>query len=135
MKDIPWPIIVTIALVVLVDTMYLMAFPDFLKLVHTVIKTRPNHNIWKHKRQFDLFEAACLLADADPISNLSKMDGESRAWYSGLCEAIRLNEFACIPSRFDEDRYTPNEHTGVTAENLKAFCIARGRKPEFLKWE
>jgi hypothetical protein len=134
-KDLPWPIIVAITLMVLVHTMYFLAFPAFLKLVHTGVKARPDNNIWKHKRQFYLFEAACLLADAEPIANLSKMDGDSRAWYSGLCEAVRLKQIGSTPARFPNGRSEPNAHTEVTAENLKAFCEARERKPEFLTWK
>jgi hypothetical protein len=132
-KDLPWPIIVTITLMVLVHTMYILAYPAFLKLVYTGVKARPDHNIWKHKRQFDLYEAACLLADAEPIPNSSKMDGDSRAWYSGLREAIKLNEIEHIPSGLNIAE--PNEHTVITADSLRAFCRARKRLPEFLMLE
>jgi hypothetical protein len=137
-KDLPWPVIITLVLSMLVQALYLLYFPAFLKVVHSGVKVRPNHNIWKHKRQFRLFEAACLLADAEPIDKRSQMDGDSRAWYSCLCEAVVLREIQRIPSRLDaghdhgDGSCTPFEYTVIAAESLKQFSDARKLNPWFL---
>ena len=79
-----------------------------------------------------------MLADAEPIARFSDMDGDSQAWYSGLCEALVLNEIERIPTRLDDSRthsdgsYSPYEYTMIGVESLKAFCEARKRRPEFL---
>ena len=44
-KDLAWPIIVTLALTALVQTAYLLLFPAFVKLIHVGVKQRPNHSI------------------------------------------------------------------------------------------
>jgi hypothetical protein len=137
MKDLPWPVIVTIGLVVIVHTMYLVVFPGFIRLINVGVKARPNPAIWRHKKQFELYQAAGLLADTDPVANDAQMSGDVRAWYEQLCDAVESSEIPYVKGVFDDQhimkgKYFAYEHTVVTKESLKKFCESRNRKPEFL---
>ena len=77
------------------------------------------------------------MADSEPAQSLSDIKGDSRAWFEGLCEALSLGEIKRVPTMFDDQRiyngqYLPDENTVIAADELKKFCDARGRKPEFL---
>jgi hypothetical protein len=74
-KELPWPTIITIVFCMFVNSLYLVYLPAFIRIIHSGVRTKPNHEIWKYKRQFQLYEAACLLADTKPTSPFSNMDG------------------------------------------------------------
>jgi hypothetical protein len=137
-KDLAWPAIITLGFAALVLMAYALIFPAFLKLVHVGVNPRPNQAIWKHKKQFVLFQAAYLLADREPNRNAAFMDGDAAAWYELLSEAIAKKEIRYVPTMFDpqhtfQDGYHPHFETPIEASELKKFCEARGRNPEFLK--
>jgi hypothetical protein len=131
-------VIVTSGLVTVVTIGYALVFPAFIKLVHVGIEPRPNYSIWRHKKRFYLFEAAYLLADREPIANMSFMTGDASAWYALLYEAIRENELPNVRQPIDSnftyvgDGYKPHSETLIEAGELKKFCEKRGRNPEFL---
>ncbi|WP_342712006.1 hypothetical protein AAFG13_10980 [Bradyrhizobium sp. B124] len=137
-KDLAWPVIVTLGIVTMVTVAYGLMFPAFLKLVHLGVNPRPDHSIWRHRKEFRLDEAACLLANVEPVHSYSVMDGNSKAWLSLLCEAVKLKEIERIPDKAQDPRntyggqYRPDENTIINADQLKRFCTAHGRKPEFL---
>jgi hypothetical protein len=78
-KDLPWPVIVTLGAATVVIIAYGLIFPAFLKLVHVGVNPRPNQSIWKHKKQFALFQAACLLADVEPVRDPAMLGGDVAA--------------------------------------------------------
>lgn len=131
-RDLSAPVIVTLALTVLVQTLYLLYFPAFLKIIRSGIVVRPDYSIWKHKHRFYLYEAACLLAGASPVVP-AEMDAASEAWLSVLTDAVRDNQLKRLIDQYAAaaDRF-PDEYTSVSAGDLKAFCETKGRKPEFL---
>jgi hypothetical protein len=141
MKDLAWPVTAFLVFGAVVLMAYALVFPAFIRLINVGAKARPDHNIWKHRKQFRISEASCLLADAEPVYQVLEMDGKSRAWYFLLCEAIKLKEIKYVTSEYDGERrtgkdgYIPWENTVVTAESLRTFCETRGRGPEFLTWE
>ena len=121
----------------LVLTAYGLAFPAFIKLVNVGVRPRPNHSIWKHKSEFSLMQAAYLLADREPAGSTA-LNGDAAAWYEVLREAIQKKEVTYIKSAYD-DRYTdisgkfdPQSYTQIPAAELKKFCAAKDRHPEFL---
>jgi len=137
-KDLSWPAIATLTFATLILMAYAVVFPAFIKLIHVGVTERPNASIWKHKKNFELYEAACLLANQPPTSAYSKMNGDARAWYGLLGEAITTKEIKYVlvsldSRRFDENgEYSPYEHTIITREEFKKFCDTRNRSPEFL---
>jgi hypothetical protein len=135
-KDLPWPVIVVLAGVTVVHVAYALAFPAFLRLVNIGIKPRPNYSIWKHKKGFTVLQAAYLLADREPAGT-TNINGDAAAWYEGLVEAVRKEEIRHVSSAFDKqhtnaDGFTPQSWNQISAAELKKFCDARGRHPEFL---
>jgi hypothetical protein len=136
-KDLPWPTIIVLAALMLVTVAYALVFPAFLKIINLGAHPHPNHSIWKHKKQFQLFEAACLLGEQEPTNNFTIMSGDAKAWFAGLKESIRLNEIQYVPGLDDgrhtyQDGYHPHQFTVIDRAELKKYCTARGRKPEFL---
>ena len=139
-KDLPWPTIIVLGLGTLVLTAYALAFPAFIRLINVGVKARPNHAIWKHRKQFRLDEAACLLADVEPVHSYAAMDGDSKAWLSLLREAVEFQEIKrVIGNKFHEEehtiagRYRADEDTIIVADEFRKFCDLRARKPEFLQ--
>jgi hypothetical protein len=137
-KDLPWPIIVVVGAAAMVIAAYALVFPAFVKLINVGVERRPNYSIWKHRKQFELYEAACLLAEREPVAVLSHMNGDSAAWLEGLKEAIRLKEIDYIRTVFDNRHifsgiYHPYENTPIERAAFKKYCEARGRYPEFLR--
>ena len=117
---------------------YALVFPAFVKLIHVGIDPRLNSSIWRHRKQFNLVEAACLLADREPVVNPAMLNGDAAAWFVGLCEAIKMNEIKHVPNMFDgqhtfQDGYRPYAETIVDSSELKKYCEARDRSPEFLR--
>ena len=109
-----------------------------MRLVHVGVKPRPNNAIWKHKKEFALIQAAFLLADREPSWNVVTLDGDAAAWYEVLLEAIQKKEIERIPA-LDDNRHKdlagnfhPQPDTSISAAELKKFCEARHRHPEFL---
>jgi len=138
LKDLPWPVIVVLAFGMLVLAAYALAFPAFLRLVNVGVRPRPNHSIWKHKKEFALIQAAFLLADREPSWNTTALDGDAAAWYEGLYEAIRKGEIKHVPDANDQrhtnaDGFQPQMYTLIAASELRKFCAARDRRPEFLR--
>ncbi|MGB6798189.1 MAG: hypothetical protein WBE48_16890 [Xanthobacteraceae bacterium] len=109
----------------------------FIKLVNVSVQPRPNSAIWKHKTQFQIIEAAYLLADREPACT-TLLNGDAAAWFEVLFEAIQRKELAYIPSAYDVrhtdamGKLSPQTYTEIKSADLKAFCTARGRNPEFL---
>jgi hypothetical protein len=89
-------VIAVLALATLVHVAYALVFPAFLRLAHAGVRPKPNYEIWRHKSQFAVIQAACLLADREPTMNPSILDGDAAAWFEVLVEAIQKNELACI---------------------------------------
>jgi hypothetical protein len=139
MKDLPWPVIFVLGFGMIVFTAYGLAFPAFIKLINTGVQPRPNHTIWRHKREFSLIESAFLLADREPNYGSVALSGDAAAWYALLHEAISKKEIANVPTDND-DRYTDRlgnfnaqPYTLITVADLKKFCEPRERFPEFLR--
>ncbi|MGB7097364.1 MAG: hypothetical protein WBD95_01160 [Xanthobacteraceae bacterium] len=138
-KDLPWPVIVVLGAAAMVIVAYALVFPAFLKLVHVGVEPRPNNSIWRHRKEFLLYQAAYLLADHEPIRDPAALRGDSAAWFGVLHEAVSRKEIAYIPSQIDGkhtfgNEYHPHFDTKLSAEEVKKFCQARHRKPEFLDW-
>jgi hypothetical protein len=137
-KDLPWPVIVVLATASFVIVAYALLFPAFLKLVHVGVNPRPNNAIWRHKTEFAVIQAAFLLADCEPRWDAAALSGDAAAWYGVLSEAIQKKEISYIPSDYDarhtdrSGRFTPQTYTLISATELKKFCDARDRHPEFL---
>lgn len=137
-KDLPWPIIFFLGFGTLVLAAYALVFPAFIKLINVGVDPRPNYAIWRHRKQFRLYEAACLLADREPVRNPAQIGGDAAAWFGALCEAIRMGEISHMPTMYDgqhtfEDGYRPYTETVISAGKLKKFSAARKRHPEFLE--
>jgi hypothetical protein len=137
-KDLAWPIIVVLGLATVVIVAYGLVFPAFIKLINVGVKPRPNHAIWKHKKDFTLIQAAFLLADREPVPNPAALNSDAAAWYEVLHEAIRKKEISHIRNAYD-DRHTdrfgtfdPQTYTLIPLPELKKFCEAHDRHPEFL---
>jgi len=138
-KDLPWPVIVVLTGAAIVIVAYALVFPAFVKLIHVGVDPRPNYSIWRHRKQFGLFEAAYLLADREPIREPAAINGDPAAWFGLLCEAVKHNEIKYVSTMYDpkhtfQDGYHPHMDTQLEAVELKKFCEARGRRPEFLNW-
>ena len=138
-KDLPWPVIVTLGLATIVTVAYGSMFPAFVRLIHVGVNPRPNYSIWKHKKQFSVSQAAYLLADREPVPNPSSIEGDAAAWYAVLYEAIKLKDLQYIGASTDsrymfDDGFHAQTFTEITADSLKKFCESKGRKPEFLNW-
>jgi hypothetical protein len=137
-KDLPWPVIVTLGILTVVAVAYALVFPAFIKLVHVGVQPRPNYSIWRHKKGFCLYEAAFLLADREPSRNFALINGDAAAWYVVLVESVKEGETKYVPQP-DDGRHTfaggyePHVDTILDAAELKKFCAARGRDPEFLR--
>jgi hypothetical protein len=136
---LPWPVIAVLAGATIVVVAFVLVFPAFVKLIYVGVNPRPNFSIWKHKRQFALFEAACLLADRVPLDDPALMSSDSKAWAGLLIEAVKLGEIKHVATMNDrqdnfEDGYHATLDTLFDAAELKKFSEARGRKPEFLNW-
>ena len=136
-KGLPWPVIVTIAFAMLVMVAYALVFPAFLKVANIGYQPRPDANIWKHKKQYELYQAAALLANQIPTGAAGLMAPDTRAWYEQLRDAISDKEIQRITGPYDNqhtfnDRYVPYENTIITKAELKKFSDARDRAPEFL---
>lgn len=137
MKGLPWPAIVTMAFAMLVAMAYALVFPAFLKIVHVGYQPKPKPDIWRHKKKFELYQAAALLADAVPVESDSNMNPDAKAWYDQLIDAVRDREIVRLPGLFDDqhtydDGYHPYENTIISKDEFRKFCNARGRSPEFL---
>jgi hypothetical protein len=137
-KDLPWPVIAVLTGATIVIVAYALVFPAFVKLIHVGVNPRPDYSIWKHRKAFALFEAAYLLADREPIRSPEAMVGSPAAWFGLLCEAISHKEIAYVPTIYDpqhtlKDGYHPHLDTPIAAAELKKFCEARSRYPEFLR--
>lgn len=135
-KEQPWPTIIVLALAALVHMVYLIVFPQFIRLLNIGVKERPNSAIWKYKKNFELGQAACLLADINPTV-FGKMNGEARAWLDGLYEAIMLNEIKYTPSIFDGNhvvhgKIRPYAEMVIDRAEFKKYSEAKGQKPDFL---
>jgi hypothetical protein len=135
--ELSWPAIIVLAFGMLVSAAYALTLPALIKLIHVGVEPRPNHSIWKYKKRFTLFQAAYLLANREPRADPSLLNGDAAAWYENLREAIMNGEMRRIPTAQDgmntrPDGYHPTLETPVEASELKKFCMARGRNPEFL---
>jgi hypothetical protein len=137
-KDLAWPVIVVLAAAAVVIVAYALVFPAFIRLINVGVRLRPNHAIWKHKKEFSLIQAGFLLADREPVNNPTALDGDAAAWYEVLHEAMRNEEIARIPALSDNQytdlrgKFNPQPFTMIRADELKKFCSARNRNPEFL---
>jgi hypothetical protein len=137
-KDLPWPVIVVLGFGMAVFTAYALVFPAFIRLLNVGVQPRPNFEIWKHKAQFQLIQAAYLLADREPNSNPAALSGDPAAWYEVLFEAIQTKKLAHIKSPYDDrhtdtfGKFSPETYTLIEGAALKTFCAAKGRHPEFL---
>jgi hypothetical protein len=103
------------------------------------VRSRPDYSIWRHKTEFALIQAACLLADREPSWDMSTLNGAAAAWFEVLREAIQKNELPYVPSIQDKrytdvtGKFSPPADTAILAKDLKKFCTTRGRHPEFLQ--
>jgi hypothetical protein len=141
-KGEPWPMVAALGFSMLVVAAYALVFPAFLKLVNVGYQPRPDTQIWKYKKQFQLCEAACLLADTVPVYAESAMNASALAWFVLLCDAVSLGEIERIKSKLDNShhqlgtdynyQYLPHTGTVISRDILKKFVEARERKPEFL---
>jgi len=137
LKDLPWPVILSIALITTVGTAYATVFPAFVKLINFGVNPRPNYAIWRHKKQFTLLQAAFLLADRQPVFDLTLVKGDAAAWYEVLREALITNELPHVPTNDRhsvglDGSFVPQPQTPIEASALKEFCLKKGRRPEFL---
>lgn len=131
-KELPAPVIAVLALATLIHVAYALAFPAFLRLVHVGVNPRPNYDIWRHKSQFALIQAACLLADREPNMNPVVLDGDAAAWFEVLSEAIQKGELDHISRPNAQRNGNPQLYTQIEATKLKRFCTRRGLKSRFL---
>ena len=129
MKGLPWPVIVTVAFSMLVMVAYALVFPAIVKIAHVGYHPRPNVEIWKHKKHFLLYEAACLLADTVPERVEDRMSADARAWLVVLADAVSAGE---MKSNYEDGNQRPMMYTRVPRSELQAFCKAHHRSPEFL---
>lgn len=130
-KGLPWPVIVVLALTTLVAVAYALVLPGLVRLVNVGVRETPNIEIWKHKKQFRLCETACLLAGVVPVYTEMGMSPDALAWFVQLIEAVNFREIT--PSLPPSPTRPLGLHTEVGREELRKFCDARQRSPEFLK--
>jgi hypothetical protein len=132
------PAFVVLGAATMVIVAYALMFPAFVKLINVGVKLGPNYAIWKHKTQFQLIQAAFLLADREPTFSTAALNGDAAAWYEVLFEAIQTNQMKYIPSPYDKQhtdiagKFSPQSYTIIEAAELKRFCESKHRHPEFL---
>jgi hypothetical protein len=106
------------------------------ELVSAIEKT-PDIDVWKHKEEFWLYEAACLLADTSP--SVKRVHGTNAdAWWTMLATALKRQEIMRIPSTLDDtnstfnSEYVPHDFTVISKEELVKFALKRKQRPRFL---
>ena len=134
MQGVPTSIIAAIAFCIFVQAMYLTKLYEFTNVAR---KSRsPNLEIWRHRNELRLCEAACLLADVEP--DLVMPDKNAQAWFGVLCEAIRKGELAYVRTMFDpshtfQDGYRPYNETVISKDEFKKFVETRNLRNRFFK--
>jgi hypothetical protein len=98
---------------------------------------QPNAAVWQHVPNFNLYQAACLLAEVTPAYNSWKMEGDAQAWFETLIAEIRAKEMTHIPTIYDKkhtlsDGYHPNQETTVSRAELQHFAQRHRIRPRFL---
>jgi hypothetical protein len=114
-----------------------MAYRALQRAQDSPTRVRPDPEIWRHMPRLKLYEAACLLADVEPDIPIVSRPGDPNGWYRALCEAVRDNELAHVPTAFDSQHtyaegYRPYEETVVGRVGLQRFAANRGAKRAFL---
>jgi hypothetical protein len=98
---------------------------------------KPNAAVWQHVPQFNLYQAACLLAEVTPSYNSWKMGGDAQAWFETLIAESRAKEMTHIPTIHDKkhtfsDGYHPTQETAISRTELQRFAQRHGIRPGFL---
>jgi len=141
------PIVIMAAYCTLVGGVYLAMAPVGYRALCNISTTlnnrvsriddKPDMDVWKHKDEFYMYEAACLLDDIRPTSAIQ--DGSNAAaWYGALTTAPDKGEIKRVESvrdnyyYFDYGKYNPHAQTMISKEELKRFTEKRGQRPRFL---
>ena len=102
--------------------------------------SKPNYSIWRHRSEYRLYEAAYLLADAEPNRNPASMIGDTAAWFNLLSEAMQKNELHRILTELDDSAhifvgvgYQPHIDTRIEVVELRRFCKERAISAPFLR--
>jgi hypothetical protein len=105
----------------------------------STIENKLDFEVWGHKEEFYLYEAACLFADASP-SPFIKHGTNADAWWGALIAALNNNEIKRVESAKDNSvgysyslgKYDPHNYTTILKNELKKFADKRSQRPRFL---
>jgi hypothetical protein len=103
----------------------------------STIENKPDIEVWRHKEEFYLYEAACLFADVRPSPNMVH-GSNAHAWYGALTTALNKREIRRVESAQDNARgyshgqYHPHSYTLISKEDLIKFADGRDQRPRFL---
>jgi len=140
---IPWPLAAMAGYCTVSAAFVVALIPSLLRRTNDsadIQISKPNYSIWRHRREYHLYEAAYLLADSEPNRRPELMSGDAAAWFNLLSEAIKEDELKRIQITQDDNAntfpgsgYKPHFDTRVDAAELRRFCEQRGITARFLR--
>jgi hypothetical protein len=149
---VPKPIVIMAGYCTIAGTVVLamapLAFQAFSRMAAANVSQdataprKPNAAVWHHLPKFTLYQAACLLADITPASELNfyTLEGDALAWQDALSAEMQSGQISYIATRSDVkmfevgqgDFWRPGQDTEIDREELKRFAERHGIRPRFL---
>jgi len=137
-ENLPYTVIWTCGLTVLVMSIFLIKFPKFYNLIKQASPNAEPSEVWRMVPTFSLSQAASLFAGIEPVDTPFIPLGPAVPWYVMLRDAVLSGEIERIPDppqdayHIVNGRYQPHVGTQVRREELQKFAKKRNKNAAFL---